>query len=86
MIYIKDTYKVIKSIRRNARCSSGKSLLLFHYIDMLTYCVVYKHYYVILHRFLDTTIILSMEELSKSYHILFKPAINYNYNADNIKE
>ena len=61
-------------------------MLLFHYINMLTYCVVYKHYYVILYRILDTTILLSMEELCKIYHMLFKPAINYNYYADNIKE
>ena len=53
---------------------------------MLTYCAVYKHYQVILYRILDTTIILSMEELSKIYHILFKSAINYNYYADIIKE
>ena len=38
MIY-KNTYEV----RRNSRCSSGKLLLLFHYINMLAYCVVYKH-------------------------------------------
>ena len=53
---------------------------------MLTYCVVYKHYYVILYSILDTTIILSMEELSKIYHILFQPAINYKFYADNIKD
>ena len=52
----------------------------------VTYCVVYKHCYVILYRILDTTIILGMEYLSKIYHILFKPAINYNYYADTIKE
>ena len=44
---IKNTYKVIKHIRRNARCSSGKLLLLFHYINMLLYCVVYKHCYMV---------------------------------------
>ena len=53
---------------------------------MLTYCVVDKHCYVILYRILDTTIILGMEYLSKIYHILFTPAINYNYYADTIKE
>ena len=24
-------------------CSSGKLFLMFHYINMLTYCVGYKH-------------------------------------------
>ena len=61
MIYKRHTYKVIKPNRRNARCSSGKLLLLFHYINMLTYCVVYKHCYVILYHILDTTIILNTE-------------------------
>ena len=42
---MEDTYKVIKPIRRNARCCSGRLLLLFQYINMLTYCVVYKHCY-----------------------------------------
>ena len=53
---------------------------------MLTYCVVYKHCYVILYRILETTIILSMEKLRRIYHILFKSAINYNYYADTVKE
>ena len=72
MIY-KNTYEVIKPIRRNARCSSGKLLLLFHYINMLTYSVVYK-------------ILLSYIVSYFRYHILFKPSINYNYFADTIKE
>ena len=63
-----------------------RKIIVVVYINMLTYCVVYKHYYVILCCILDTTIILSIEELSNVYHILFKPAINYNYYADNIKE
>ena len=66
--YIKDTYKVIKHISRNARCSSGKLLLLFHYINKLTYCVntviclmVNKISCIILYpRILENTIILSM--------------------------
>ena len=41
--YIKDAYYVIKHIRRKVLYSSGKLLLLFHYINMLTYCVGYKH-------------------------------------------
>ena len=53
---------------------------------MLAYCVVYKHCYVILYHILDTTIILSTEQLSKIFHILFKPAINYNFYADTIKK
>ena len=47
MIYKKNTYKVIKHIRINARSSSGKLLLLFHCIIMLTYFVVYKHCYML---------------------------------------
>ena len=39
-----------------------------------------------LYHILDTTIILSMDLLSKIYHILFKPAIDYNYYADTIQE
>ena len=40
---IKDANYVIEHIRRKVLCSSGKVLLLFHYINMLTYSVVYKH-------------------------------------------
>ena len=38
-----------------------------------------KIFCIILYRILDSTLILSMNQLSKIYHILFKPAINYNY-------
>ena len=93
--YIKDTYKVIKHIKRNAKCSSGILLLWFHYINMLTYCVVInkaicsmlnKIHDIISYRKLDNTIILIKDKLSKIYHILFKPAINYNYYAYTIQE
>ena len=61
---------------------------------MLTYCVGYKHCFIlILNKNIDlyciifsNTIILTMDLLSKIYHILFKPAINYNYYADTIQE
>ena len=36
---------------------------------------------IILYRILDNTIILSIDSLSKIYHILLKPAFNYNYYA-----
>ena len=39
-----------------------------------------------MYHILDNTIILSMDQLSKIYHILVKPAINYNYYADTIQE
>ena len=45
-----------------------------------------KIYYIILYCILDNTLILSMDKLSKIYHILFKQAINYNYYADTIQE
>ena len=45
-----------------------------------------KIYYIILYRILDNTLILSMDKLSKIYHILFKQAINYNYYAHTIQE
>ena len=45
-----------------------------------------KIYCIILCRILDNTLIFSMDKLSKIYHILFKPAINYNYYADIIQE
>ena len=45
-----------------------------------------KIYCIILYRILDNTIIISMDLLTKSYHILFKPANNYNYYADTIQE
>ena len=35
----------IKHITITAKCSSGKLLLLFYYINFLTYCVGYKHCY-----------------------------------------
>ena len=70
-------------------------LLLIHFNNILTYCVVYKHCYmlmlnkiycIILYRILDDTMILSMDKVSKIYHILFKPAVNYNCYADTIQE
>ena len=45
-----------------------------------------KIYNIILYHILDNTIILSMDQLSKNYYILFKPVINYNYYADTIQE
>ena len=41
-------------------------------------------YYI--YHILDYTILLSMDLLNNIYHILFKPAINYNYYADTIQE
>ena len=45
-----------------------------------------KIYCIILYHILNNTIILSMDLLSKIYHILFKPANNYNFYADTIQE
>ena len=40
-----------------------------------------KKYGIILYGIFDNTILLSMGKFNKIYHLLFKPAINYNYYA-----
>ena len=57
-----------------------------YFINIVICLMLNKIYGIILYRILDKTILFSMDKLSKIYHILFKPAIYYNYYADTIQE
>ena len=54
-------------------------------INIVLCLMLNKIYCIILYHILDNALILSIEYLSKIDHILFKPAINYNYYADTIQ-
>ena len=69
-------------------CCSFTSLicqLIVQFKNIVICLMLNKIYCITLYRILDNTIILSMDWLSKIYHILLRPAINYNYYADTIQ-